>query len=97
MTDQQSVRPAATTDAGIPVASQEHSLTVGPDGPPTDVYRTESDRSHAEARTFGRYARVADERSLIAEGHVIRLAVTAIRSDVHDPPTTEHGEATWLP
>jgi catalase len=22
-----------TTDAGIPVASQEHSLTVGPDGP----------------------------------------------------------------
>ena len=23
----------ATTDAGIPVASQEHSLTVGPDGP----------------------------------------------------------------
>jgi catalase len=26
-------RPATTTDAGIPVASQEHSLTVGPDGP----------------------------------------------------------------
>ena len=22
-----------TTDAGIPVASDEHSLTVGPDGP----------------------------------------------------------------
>jgi catalase len=33
MTDQQSARPATTTDAGIPVASQEHSLTVGPDGP----------------------------------------------------------------
>ena len=26
-------RPATTTDAGIPVASQEHSLTVSPDGP----------------------------------------------------------------
>ena len=26
-------RPATTTDAGIPVASDEHSLTVGPDGP----------------------------------------------------------------
>lgn len=26
-------RPATTTDAGVPVASQEHSLTVGPDGP----------------------------------------------------------------
>jgi catalase len=25
--------PPTTTDAGIPVASQEHSLTVGPDGP----------------------------------------------------------------
>ena len=25
--------PATTTDAGIPVASDEHSLTVGPDGP----------------------------------------------------------------
>ena len=26
-------RPPTTTDAGIPVASQEHSLTMGPDGP----------------------------------------------------------------
>jgi catalase len=26
-------RPPTTTDAGIPVASQEHSLTIGPDGP----------------------------------------------------------------
>src|SRR5580693_2193497 len=26
-------RPPTTTDAGIPVASQQHSLTVGPDGP----------------------------------------------------------------
>ena len=26
-------RPATTTDAGIPVASDEHSLSVGPDGP----------------------------------------------------------------
>ena len=26
-------RPPTTTDAGIPVASQGHSLTVGPDGP----------------------------------------------------------------
>ena len=26
-------RPPTTTDAGIPVASQEHSLTAGPDGP----------------------------------------------------------------
>jgi len=26
-------RPPTTTDSGIPVASQEHSLTVGPDGP----------------------------------------------------------------
>ena len=32
MTPSQS-RPATTTDAGIPVASQEHSLTIGPDGP----------------------------------------------------------------
>src|ERR1700722_5560532 len=30
---EQSQRPPTTTDAGIPVASQEHSLTVGPDGP----------------------------------------------------------------
>lgn len=30
MTDQ---RPATTTDAGIPVASDEYSLTVGADGP----------------------------------------------------------------
>ena len=33
MTDGADRRPATTTDAGIPVASQEHSLTVGPDGP----------------------------------------------------------------
>ncbi len=33
MTERQTPRPATTTDAGIPVASQEHSLTVGPDGP----------------------------------------------------------------
>jgi catalase len=26
-------RPATTTDAGVPVSSDEHSLTVGPDGP----------------------------------------------------------------
>src|SRR4051794_38421711 len=32
MTDQQR-RPVTTTDAGIPVASDEHSLTVGPTGP----------------------------------------------------------------
>jgi catalase len=32
MTDQPG-RPPTTTDAGIPVASQEHSLTIGPDGP----------------------------------------------------------------
>ena len=25
--------PFTTTDAGVPVASDEHSLTVGPDGP----------------------------------------------------------------
>ncbi len=25
--------PATTTDSGIPVESDEHSLTVGPDGP----------------------------------------------------------------
>jgi len=25
--------PVTTTDAGIPAASDEHSLTVGPDGP----------------------------------------------------------------
>jgi catalase len=31
MTDQ-TPKPT-TTDAGIPVASDEHSLTVGPDGP----------------------------------------------------------------
>ena len=30
---QENSRPPTTTDAGIPVASQEHSLTVGPDGP----------------------------------------------------------------
>jgi catalase len=33
MAENGSNRPATTTDAGIPVASQEHSLTVGPDGP----------------------------------------------------------------
>jgi len=30
MTDKQ---PAPTTDAGIPIESDEHSLTIGPDGP----------------------------------------------------------------
>ncbi len=33
MTPDRSNRPPTTTDAGIPVASQEHSLTIGPDGP----------------------------------------------------------------
>jgi catalase len=33
MTQDSSNRPPTTTDAGIPVASQEHSLTIGPDGP----------------------------------------------------------------
>jgi catalase len=33
MNHRQSQRPATTTDAGIPVTSQEHSLTIGPDGP----------------------------------------------------------------
>jgi catalase len=33
MTTEPSNRPPTTTDAGIPVASQEHSLTIGPDGP----------------------------------------------------------------
>ena len=32
MTDEDQ-RPATTTEAGIPVASDEHSLSVGPDGP----------------------------------------------------------------
>jgi catalase len=31
MTDEK--RPTTTSDAGIPVSSDEHSLTVGPDGP----------------------------------------------------------------
>jgi catalase len=33
MNPRNAMRPPTTTDAGIPVASQEHSLTVGPDGP----------------------------------------------------------------
>jgi catalase len=33
MSEGPSSRPPTTTDAGIPVASQEHTLTVGPDGP----------------------------------------------------------------
>ncbi len=33
MNERRQHRPPTTTDAGIPVASQEHSLTVGPDGP----------------------------------------------------------------
>ena len=33
MTQPNDGRPPTTTDAGIPIASQEHSLTVGPDGP----------------------------------------------------------------
>jgi len=33
MTEPNGKRPPTTTDAGIPVASQEHSLTIGPDGP----------------------------------------------------------------
>jgi catalase len=33
MNEEQFQRPRTTTDAGIPVASQEHSLTIGPDGP----------------------------------------------------------------
>jgi catalase len=33
MTQETNGRPATTTDAGIPVANQEHSLTIGPDGP----------------------------------------------------------------
>jgi catalase len=31
MTDTQP--PPTTTDAGIPIESDEHSLTIGPDGP----------------------------------------------------------------
>jgi catalase len=31
--DNKHSRPLTTTDAGIPVSSDEHSLTVGPDGP----------------------------------------------------------------
>jgi hypothetical protein len=33
MSEDTSTRPPTTTDAGIPVASQEHSLTIGSDGP----------------------------------------------------------------
>jgi catalase len=33
MTNDSAERPPTTNDAGVPVASQEHSLTVGPDGP----------------------------------------------------------------
>src|ERR1700678_3682065 len=33
MTYDDTQRPPTTTDAGIPVASDEHSLTIGPDGP----------------------------------------------------------------
>jgi catalase len=33
MSQENDRRPPTTTDAGIPVASQEHSLTIGPDGP----------------------------------------------------------------
>jgi catalase len=33
MTEGKNGRRPTTTDAGIPVASQEHSLTIGPDGP----------------------------------------------------------------
>jgi catalase len=33
MTTRNDHRPATTTDAGVPVASDEHSLTVGPNGP----------------------------------------------------------------
>ncbi|MBV9659849.1 MAG: catalase [Acidimicrobiales bacterium] len=33
MTESSFGHPPTTTDAGIPVADQEHSLTVGPDGP----------------------------------------------------------------
>jgi hypothetical protein len=33
ITDDNDRRPRTTTDPGIPVASQEHSLTVGPNGP----------------------------------------------------------------
>ena len=33
MSERQPPRPPTTTDAGVPVASQEHSLTIGPDGP----------------------------------------------------------------
>src|SRR5579864_1664438 len=33
MTHYSAERPPTTNDAGVPVASQEHSLTVGPDGP----------------------------------------------------------------
>src|ERR1700691_247351 len=33
MSEGPSQRPPTTSDAGIPVGSQEHSLTVGPDGP----------------------------------------------------------------
>ncbi len=33
MTEEADRRPPTTTDAGVPVASQDHSLTIGPDGP----------------------------------------------------------------
>ena len=44
MSEPQSQRPPTTTDAGIPVASQEHSLTVGPDGPSCSRTSTSSSR-----------------------------------------------------
>ena len=37
-----------TTDAGIPVASDEHSLTVGPDGPLLSLAKRADSRSAAE-------------------------------------------------
>jgi catalase len=33
MSDVNEIRPTTTTDSGIPAASDEHSLTAGPDGP----------------------------------------------------------------
>jgi catalase len=45
--------PATTSDAGIPVASQEHSLTIGSDGPILlqDVYLIEQMASFNRERS----------------------------------------------
>ena len=64
--------PTTTTDSGIPVASDEHSLTVGPNGPDRParrLHRAEDAALQPRARARARRARQGQRRARLLRGH----------------------------